>query len=199
MTWSSSLGERMMSDKPKIPLALAKEIAEEWMDAIRPHCDMVCVGGPLRREEPEINWIEIMHGFEYGDPRNNDRLIALLQKAKQENIIFHKISFRFPAIDLVVDGVEVAIRFWPAKPRVWGFETACHSGSSDFFDYLHSCIMRRFGLSHYSDIYWNLRTSIPDEATCFRLCGLPEDVPMSVRVAWTEYSTPETFGLKRQR
>lgn len=187
-----------MSDKPKIPLALAKEIAEEWMDAIRPHCDMVGVGGPIRREEPEINRITILYGIEYGDPRNNDRLIALLQKAKRENITLHSIYY-LPEIDLVVNGVEVTIKFWHVEPRIWGFVSACFSGNSDFRSYLYGCIMRRFGLSHTSDIYYKLSANIPDEATCFRLCGLPEDVPMNVRTAWDEVSTPETFGLKRRR
>lgn len=198
MTWSSSLGERMMSDKPKIPLALAKEIAEEWMDAIRPHCDMVGVGGPIRREEPEINYIMILYGIEYWDPRNNDRLIALLQKAKRENITLHRIYY-LPNFDLVVNGVEVTIKFWHVDPRTWGFVSASFSGSNCFREYLYDCIMRRLGLSSRSDIYNNLSVNIPDEATCFRLCGLPEDVPINVRTAWDEVSTPETFGLKRRR
>lgn len=188
-----------MSDSPKIPLAVAKEIANEWMDVIRPHCDMVGIGGSLRREEPEINWVEIMHGFEYRDPRNNDWLIALLQKAKRENLLFHNINYTFSKIKIVMDGVEVTISFWPAVPRIWGLETACHSGSIYFSFYLYGCIMRRFGLSHSSEIWRTPGIDIPDEATCFKLCGLPEDVPLSVRAAWNEYSTPETFGLKRQR
>lgn len=188
-----------MSDKPKIPLSLAKEIAEEWMDAIRPHCDMVGVGMGLRQEEPEIDSIFILFGAEDQNVRDNNRVIALLQKANQKDIALDYIGYSCSSLKLPVSGTEIPIWFWQAKPRLWGFDMARWSGNREFADYLLFCIMHRFGFSDTSKVWRTPGINIPDEATCFRLCGLPDDVPMYVRSAWTAYSTPETFGLKRRR
>lgn len=166
--------------KQKIPLATAREIAEQVIEKLAPLCERIEIAGSIRRQKEEVGDIEIVAiprpvTDMFGNPTTDHTLdlfdYSTIGRLEMGGHKYKKIALtEGPQLDL----------FIVTPPAQWGVQFLIRTGPAE---YCHAIVTSKMysGLLpshlHVKDgaIWNNAQTIIetPEEADVYNLLGIP--------------------------
>lgn len=118
--------------KTKIPLSLAKDVANQLVEQMTPHCKRIEVAGSIRRCKPEIGDIEIVS-------IPTVELYDLTDAWLSSGVIRHREpkcwGARLRSFRLAVKGLDDYVQvdlFLQPDPATWGINMLLRTGSAEF-------------------------------------------------------------------
>jgi DNA polymerase/3'-5' exonuclease PolX len=184
-----------VSDKARWPAAIARQVADELVEALTPRCEQICIAGSLRRGKPDVGDIEILYIEKRGQVHKPDWLFAqpgsltdelldlwltkgVLTKRPNKNGIpawGHWNKFAKHA----VSGIN--IDFFATTRERWFVSLVVRTGSAQNNVQLADSALRRGIRLHAYGALEHLATGkqiVPQsEREVFELCGLPYREP----------------------
>lgn len=173
--------------KSKIPLRVAKPIAEEIAAALQPTTKRLVIAGSIRRAKPEVGDIEIVLEPTVGT-------YDLLDKWIRDGKVMHRDggkcwgpkarSFRWPLPPHFIDVSYIQCDvFLQPDPATWGVNMFLRTGSAEF----NMLMFRKRKHSGWMPDYLDMRSAriwagstaleTPDEDSIFALWGMEPVVP----------------------
>jgi DNA polymerase/3'-5' exonuclease PolX len=122
-----------------VKLDTAKEIADNYVDALRPSCDRIEIAGSIRRRRPKVNDIEIvcipsvrMGGLFNDQPERVPSWYAFFDEVADSmwTIVKGNASGKYMHIDLNPYGIKIDL--FTATPQNWGLIYAIRTGSAAY-------------------------------------------------------------------
>lgn len=158
-----------MTEK-KWPLAHARQIAEEVLKELQPHCYRVEIAGSIRREKPLVKDIEIVaipKPYEVGLFAN-----GIAQVVNQ----WPKVKGELPCLytqRILPSGIKLDLFF--ATPDNFGLQLAIRTGSAQFS---HEVLAKGWVKKGYRSengmlIKGDWKRPVPEEIDLFNILGIP--------------------------
>lgn len=144
---------------------LAKQIADKYVEKLKPMCYRIEIAGSIRREKPEVKDIEIVC---IRDPKKLFEwtyFINSLEKVKGEAI--GKYTQR-----KLPEGINLDL--FMCKKENWGLIFAIRTGSADYSHNVLACNWVKLGYKSIDGILMKdgAEVHVPEEKDLFKLIGV---------------------------
>ncbi len=176
-----------------IHLPMAIEVAESWIEIIRPYCDRISLSGDVRLGAPEIADIWLLYQCSCG--KDNDRMLAIMEKIRNDGHHLESFWYSSQRIKLNVKNQE-GISLWMFEnfsPMQWGLNLVSSTGPLSFTQDIFGRIYRKLGSrgEQHTMAFWDgdRLISMPEEGDVFKFCDLPAAIPFDLRRGWKKTYT----------
>jgi DNA polymerase/3'-5' exonuclease PolX len=183
-----------LSDKPKLPLSVARPLAEELSILLQPACLRIAVAGSIRRLRPEVSDIELVAVPKIETVEEVDGDLFGAKATREWNLLFEALDRFIPSY--IKSGPKYRAFYWPvrrdgettghvqvdlftATPENYGLILAIRTGSAGFSKQLVTALRARGLCSSEGRVYHLVNNepagdpvSTPSELDVFRLAGM---------------------------